>query len=162
MNQQAKKVFISYSQQDESYKDELKKHLVTLIHENKVSTFDDRQLSLGGEWDSELKRKIDECDIMVCLVSVDFLNTGYIMKTEVPRALEKGKTVVPIVVRPCDWTESMLGVKNGVLKAKEISLFEEENDKNMPVFRSSTREERDMFWLQVVKEFRAKAFGNEE
>ncbi|WP_373331002.1 TIR domain-containing protein [Salmonirosea aquatica] len=157
-----KKIFISYSQHDELYKDELKKHLVTLIHENKVSTFDDRQLSLGGEWDSELKRKIDECDIMVCLISVDFLNTGYIMKTEVPRALEMGKTVVPIVVRPCDWTESMLGVQNGVLKGKEISLFEEKNDKNMPIFRSSTREERDMLWLNVVKGFRAKAFVNEE
>lgn len=156
-----KKIFISYSQHDESYKDELKKHLVTLIHENKVSTFDDRQLSLGGEWDSELKRKIDECDIMICLISVDFLNTGYIMKTEVPRALEMGKIVVHIVVRPCDWAGSMLGVKNGVLKAKEISLFEEKNDKNMPVFRSATREERDMFWLQVVKEFRDKAFVNE-
>jgi len=157
-----KKIFISYSQHDESFKDELKKHLVTLIHENKVSTFDDRQLSLGGEWDSELKRKIDECDIMVCLISVDFLNTGYIMKTEVPRALEMGKIVVPIVVRPCDWTESMLGVKNGVLKAKEISLFEEKNDKNMPVFRSATREERDMFWTKIVKEFRDKAFGSGE
>ena len=162
MNQQLKKVFISYSKDDDLYKTELKKHFVTLIREGKVSTFDDRQLSLGGEWDPELRKKIDECDIMVCLISVDFLNTDYIMNTEIPRALEMGKTVIPIVVRPCDWNGSVLGDHNGVLKGKEITLFEEKNSENMPVFRSATREERDMSWLQVVKEFRAKAFGSGE
>lgn len=155
---QMKKVFISYSHSDEGYKDELKRHFVSLINENLVSAFDDRELSMGGNWDLELKQKIDECDIMIALISVDFLNTGYIMNTEIPRAIEMGKTVVPIVVRPCDWTNTILGTYNGTLKGKVISLFEEQNHYYMPTFRSSSREERDMFWLQVVKEFRNKVF----
>jgi internalin A len=153
-----KKIFISYSQSDEGYKDELKRHFVSLINENLVSAFDDRELSMGGNWDLELKQRIDECDIMIALISVDFLNTGFIMKTEIPRAIEMGKTVVPIIVRPCDWTNTILGTYNGTLKGMVISLFKEKNENGTPRYRSGTREERDMFWLDVVKEFRAKAF----
>lgn len=153
-----KKIFISYSHADESSKEEFKRHFVSLINENKVATFDDRELTMGGEWDPELKKKIDECDIMVCLVSVDFLNTGYIMKTEIPRAIEMGKTIVPIIVRPCDWTNTILGKYNGTLKGKVIALFEDRSQHDMPTFRSTSREERDMFWLEVVKEFRVKVF----
>lgn len=153
-----KKIFISYSHADESSKEEFKRHFVSLINENKISTFDDRELTMGGEWDPELKKKIDECDIMVCLVSVDFLNTRYIMEIEIPRAIEMGKTIVPIIVRPCDWTNTILGKYNGTLKGKVIALFEDRNQHDMPTFRSTSREERDMFWLEVVKEFRAKVF----
>ncbi len=153
-----KKIFISYSHSDESYKDELKRHFVALIKEDKVSAFEDRELSMGGNWDLELKQKIDDCDIMIALISVDFLNTDYIMNTEIPRAIEMGKTVVPIVVRPCDWTNTVLGKYNGTSKGKVISLIEEKDANGMPRYRTGSREERDMFWLEVVKEFRKKAF----
>ncbi len=43
-------VFISYSHEDEAWKDRLKSHLLMLEKAGRVSVWDDREIDPGGEW----------------------------------------------------------------------------------------------------------------
>lgn len=166
-----KKVFISYSKFDEQYKEEFKEHLINLRREGLVDTFDDRQLELGEKWDQALKQKIDECDYFVCLVSVKFLNVRYIYEEEIPRALENSKRIIPIIIKPCDWTNTpirqfqnnddpdenntKLGDFNAHNKGVLIGLNPEFINKNGKMeIREYSEIERDYMWLKVVDKLR--------
>ncbi len=163
-----KKIFISYSKSDVKYRDEFKKHFYPLKRQSKIDTFDDSDLGFG-EWNPQILKKIEECDIFVCLVSIDFLNTDYIINTELPHAIKHEKTIVPIKIRECDWSDFLLeqvnekgekelnlklGAYNASLKAKTISLFSEKD--NYFDKRINTIEERDAVWTELVNQFKIK------
>lgn len=163
-----KKIFISYSKSDVKYRDEFKKHFYPLKRQSKIDTFDDLDLGFG-EWNPQILKKIEECDIFVCLVSIDFLNTDYIINTELPHAIKHEKTIVPIKIRECDWSDFLLeqinekgekelnlklGAYNASLKAKTISLFSEKD--NYFDKRINTIEERDAVWTELVNQFKIK------
>ncbi len=162
-----KKIFISYSKSDEKYKNELKKHFYPLKRQSKIDTFDDSDLGFG-EWNPEILRKIEECDIFICLISIDFLNTNYIINTELPHAIKHDKVIIPIKIRECDWHDfgiedengevtSTLGKYNASLKAKTITLFDDKND--YVDKRINTPEERDSVWTNLVQQFKKKALN---
>lgn len=155
-----KKIFISYSKSDVKYRDEFKKHFYPLKRQSKIDTFDDSDLGFG-EWNPQILKKIEECDIFVCLVSIDFLNTEYITNIELPHAVKHEKTIIPIKVRECDWSsftissdDVPLGKFNASLKAKTISLFDNENDYLDK--RGNSVEERDAVWTKLVQQFKDK------
>ncbi|MEA5140667.1 hypothetical protein [Arcicella rigui] len=160
-----KKIFISYSKSDVKYRDEFKKHFYPLKRQSLIDTFDDSDLGFG-EWNSVILKKIEECDIFVCLVSIDFLNTGYIIDTELPHALKHKKEIVPIKIRDCDWSDFIiqekdnesirLGQFNVALKAKAITLFVDKSSESDA--RQNTTEERDAIWTNVVKQFKEAFF----
>ncbi|MDI9870725.1 TIR domain-containing protein [Flectobacillus roseus] len=156
-----KKIFISYSKSDVKYRDEFKKHFYPLKRQSLIDTFDDSDLGFG-EWNSAILKKIEECDIFVCLVSIDFLNTGYIIDTELPHAIKHNKEIVPIKIRDCDWSDFIvdgkdndsvrLGQFNVALKAKAITLFVDKVIDGDA--RQNTTEERDAIWTKVVEQFK--------
>lgn len=150
-----KRLFVSYSKHDEEYLQDFEEHLVTLKDEGKVSTFNCREIEFGKEWDAEIKQQIDECDIMVCLISVKFLNTDYIKKIEIEKAIEAGKTIVPIIIKPCDWESSVLGKYQAAQRGKVVSL---NNLKLANQIKSHDEIERAAFWTDIIKEFRKKLF----
>jgi internalin A len=153
-----KKVFVSYSKADIREKDEFISHTVTLQEQGLIEKpWTDEWIGFSKEWDKEIKGKIDECDIMVCLISVDFLNTDYIRKVEVKRALEQDKIFVPIVIKPCDWDNSDIAKYQFTLKGKCITL--NENDKYL--VRESTDVERANYWVKIIKEMRKKIFDKQ-
>jgi hypothetical protein len=106
-------VFISYSRLDESFKDELVKHLKTLQDEAVIQIWDDRGILPGTNWDQEIQAQLSAADIVLLLISSDFLASEYCWGKEVQKSLkrhEKGKArVIPVVLRPVDWLTSPLG-----------------------------------------------------
>ncbi len=148
------KLFISYSKHDEDYKEEFRKHLVTLKNQQLISSFNCKEIDLGDHWDPAIQKEIDECDIMVCLISVDFLNTNYIMAYEVAKAIKMGKKLIPIIIKPCDWEDSPIGKFFASLRGQPISLNKEQLLKD--AVKESTPVERAAHWTMVVKEFREK------
>jgi hypothetical protein len=59
------------------------------------------------EWDKEIKRQLNDADIILCLVSEPFLNSIYVKKVElrIARARQKkeGIIVVPILLEASTW-----------------------------------------------------------
>ncbi len=157
-----KKIFISYSKFDEVYKDEFKSHLATLKSQDLVETFDDRDIESGSKFDAVIKQKIKDCDIFICLISRHFLNVKYIFEQEFPYALEHKKRVIPIIVKPCDWEGMPIGDKGEKLgewnahnKAQVLTLKPIlRNEESQVIISEYSSAERDMMWLNVIKEIR--------
>ena len=101
------KVFISYSHRDEEEKDHLVSHLGVLQSEGLVDLWVDDRLAGGGDWEGEIRTAMGEARVAILLVTRHFLNSRFILGTEVPTLLrartERGLTVLPIIGRPCAW-----------------------------------------------------------
>ena len=101
------KVFISYSRKDEDMLLELEEHLALLKRQGVLHTWHDGQIPAGAEWASEISENLNAADVILLLVSPDFLASDYLGSIEVVRALERHKRgdarVIPVIVRPCDW-----------------------------------------------------------
>lgn len=113
-----KKVFISYSKADTIHLQKLENHLSVLKRNGTIGTWNCRKLLPGEKWDGKIKKELEEADLILFLVSDDFLATDYIWDVEIKRAIERDNdpndtvSVVPIIVRDCVWEDSPLGVYN--------------------------------------------------
>jgi hypothetical protein len=95
-------LFVSYSHLDAVWLDRLRPLLQFEHCQDKAYHWDDQKMRAGDRWDREIKAALERMHVFVCLVSTEFLTSGYIRSVELPRALqrEKGKEVqiVPIVI----------------------------------------------------------------
>jgi replicative DNA helicase len=104
------KVFFSYSHADESYRKALETHLSILKRRQLISEWHDRRIIAGKEWASEINSNIDQSELILLLISPDFIASDYCYGIEMERAMERhesGKSaVVPIIIRPTDWVDA--------------------------------------------------------
>lgn len=101
------RLFISYSRRDQELRAELDKQLSPLKRLKLIDVWHDRQIDPGQEWDREIKRNLEEADIILLLISADFMASDYAWSKEMERALarhEAGEArVIPVILQPCDW-----------------------------------------------------------
>lgn len=126
-------IFISYSHEDEGYKEKLEKHLSILKRNNIIETWHDRKIIPGEEWDKKIKDELEAAQIILLLVSVDFLSSNYCYDIEIKRAVakhEKGEAVlIPIMLRKCDWHDTSFSKIQALPKnAKPVKNFEDEDE----------------------------------
>jgi len=104
------KLFYSYSHQDEILRDKLETNLKLLQRQNVISGWHDRKIGIGKEWENSIDENLKTSDIILLLVSADFLASDYCFDTEVKIAMEQHKegkaVVIPISLRPCDTGEA--------------------------------------------------------
>lgn len=132
------KVFMSYSHEDEKYKEKLDKHLAVLKRNKKIKTWNDRKLVPGKDIDKEIGKSLVEADIIILLLSADFFASEYCYCTEMTKALElyeEGQNmIVPVIVRSCDWLGSPLAKLVALPKdGKAINKWEDEDEAYMDV-----------------------------
>ena len=100
-------MMVSYAHADEDLKNELRKHLSLLQRQGLVSQWHDRLIAGGREWQQEIATHLESAQIILLLVSPDFLASDYCYDTEMKRALERHDDgtarVIPVFLRPCDW-----------------------------------------------------------
>ena len=108
----AARVFMSYSHRDEALRDELEVQLAMLKRQGIVEVWHDRRLLPGDQLDWTISEELDQADIVLLLISPDFLASDYCYKIEKGRALERHKEgtacLVSVILRPCDWTHTDL------------------------------------------------------
>ncbi|MEH2080846.1 MAG: TIR domain-containing protein [Nostoc sp.] len=104
------KVVCSYSHNDEPLKDELTKHLTMLERQGIISTWHDRKIPPGREWDGEINENLNTADIILLLVSSDFIYSKYCWDVEVTKAIERHEAeeacVIPIILRNVFWQDA--------------------------------------------------------
>jgi hypothetical protein len=100
-------VFISYSHKDELEKEELMTHLRVLERAGIFKLWVDDQIAGGADWFKEIEQAISEANVVILLISNNFLLSDFIASNEVPAALERreeeGITVFPIIAKYCGW-----------------------------------------------------------
>ena len=106
----------------------------------------DRQITAGTEWATAIDKNLERADVILLLVSADFLASDYCYSVEMKRALTRHNDntacVVPIIVRAVDWTGSNIGKLQAVPKD------------GRPVTSWSNQDEA---WTNVAKEIRRTA-----
>lgn len=100
-------VFVSYSHVDEKLKDELVKHLEPLRRLYGFKAWHDRKINAGDEWKKAIENELASADVILLVVSIDFINSKYCYDVELEAAMERhaqGKAiVVPVILRSCMW-----------------------------------------------------------
>jgi hypothetical protein len=108
----AVKIFFCYAHEDELYLNKLKAYLRPLQRQALIDVWHDRDISAGTEWEQEINERLNEAQIILLLVSPDFMNSDYCYSVEMKRALErherKEAIVIPVIVRPIYW-QGVLG-----------------------------------------------------
>ena len=101
-------VFYSYSHKDEDLRGGLEAHLAPLRRSGLIREWHDRKLIAGQDWDKEISSYLESAELILFLISADFLNSSYVFDVEVKRALERQSAgqaaVVPVILRPVVWT----------------------------------------------------------
>jgi len=124
-------VFISYSHQDEAWKDRIQAHLGVLARQGLLSVWDDRQIQAGQDWLPAIEQSMASCRVALLLISVDFLNSRFIESQEVPSLLKRrqaeGVRVIPVILKPCAWprVEWLKGIQARPSDGKALSGMSE-------------------------------------
>jgi len=104
------RVFISYAREDESFRKSLTSHLSMLKSRGFIETWHDREILPGQNWADQIDEHLGSSDIILLLVSADFLASQYCSEIELTYALEMERTgrarVIPVILRSCDWGAS--------------------------------------------------------
>lgn len=141
--QQPLKVFFSYSHKDTEIMNRLSVHLAPLRRLNKIEVWTDKAIQAGEEWDAEIEKNLRSSNIILLLVSADFVASSYIWEKEIPMVLklekEKNARVIPIYLRPFDFS-SLQFSKNQMIpkdplgqELKAISQWENMDEAFMEV-----------------------------
>jgi hypothetical protein len=119
-------VFLSYSHEDESHRKQLVAHLAALERAGEILCWHDRKIIPGSDWAAEISKELSHADIILALVSSDFLASEYCTGIELKTAIERhnsGRSVlIPIVIRPVLLAASMFAKMEALpSKAKPVS-----------------------------------------
>lgn len=102
------KLFYSYCHEDETFRDDIEKHLAVLRKKNLIREWHDRKILPGSKWEGEIETHMRSSQIILLLISSDFLASSS-CEEEIERSLQlsedRGVTVIPIVLRPCSWQD---------------------------------------------------------
>jgi nucleoside phosphorylase len=114
------KVFLSYSYTDEKLKDSLLKFISPLEREGLIEVWTNRDIWPGEEWKKSIDIKLKEADLILLLISSDFIASEDCYGYEMPKAMEKLKSgtvrVIPIFLRPTSWQNSPFASLKGLPK----------------------------------------------
>lgn len=145
-------LFISYSHKDELFRDELRAALTPYERTKELKLWHDTMIVPGQKWEAEILRKLEEADLVVMLLSNDFIKSDYCMVKEYEAARRRDEAgecvIVPIAVRKCRFDKLELGKLQAILPdGKPIK----------------NHRDRDTAWHEVtkqldrlIKEFKAR------
>ncbi len=99
-------LFYCYAHEDEPLRDELDKHLAAFKRLGQLTSWHDRQIQAGTEWQQEIEKRLTSASLILLLLSPDFIHSDA-CDEEMRKALALHRTgharVMPILLRPVMW-----------------------------------------------------------
>jgi tetratricopeptide (TPR) repeat protein len=100
-------IFISYSHDDEDWKDRLVVHLGVSQKQGLFYAWEDRLIGGGENWYQKIREAMNAASVAILLVSANSLTSDFILDEEVQRLLQLQKAgglhIFPVIIKPCDW-----------------------------------------------------------
>lgn len=100
------KIFISYSHKDAGLKDRFEGHLNALKRVKKFKSWSDTQINAGEEWHEKIMGELRTSQIIILLVSSDFISSAFCYEKEMEAAMEMYRSgqaiVIPVLLRSCN------------------------------------------------------------
>src|SRR2546421_12508430 len=99
-------IFFSYSHKDQRLRDQLETQLSLLKREGLITSWNDHKITAGDEWAGRIDEHINTAQIILLLISADFIASDYCYTLELTRELERNKAgdemVIPIILLPTE------------------------------------------------------------
>ena len=142
-------VFLSYSYHDEALRKALGAHLAGLEREGTIRTWHARKIDAGLERQDEIDARLETAQLILLLISSDYIASNRCFELEMTRALERQKAgearVVPILLRPCDWQVGHLaGLKPLPRNAQSITSWSDQDEAWTDLIRGIRAEISDL------------------
>ena len=139
----------SYSHVDEALRNELEKHLSPLKRAGKITTWHDRRIVPGQEFERQIDQYFSEADIILLLISSDFIASDYCYEVEMTNALTRHKrgeaVVIPVILRECAWHQLPFGsILAATVDGKPITKFASHDEGYVQVVNAVSRAIADM------------------
>lgn len=127
------KLFFSYSHKDEELRNELETHLALLKRQGVISSWHDRRITAGSDFDQTINSELESSQIVLLLVSAHFLASDYCYEKEMTRAIEKhedgSSVVIPVILHPCDWHSGPFGhLRATPTDGKPVSMYANQHE----------------------------------
>lgn len=111
-------VFVSYAHEDAGLLQPLLKHLRLLERQGLISVWSDSKIEPGQDWRKEIEDHLRSAQVILLLISADFMDSEFIWYNEMSHAVERHNagtaTVVPVILRDCIWTTAPFGRLNAL------------------------------------------------
>jgi tetratricopeptide (TPR) repeat protein len=105
-------IFISYSHQDDDWREKLDVHLANLGRQGKIRSWHDHAIEAGVERDAEISSQLEKAKIILLLISPNYMASDHLYNQQLKRSIQRhheGKArVIPVILRPTDLTGSDL------------------------------------------------------
>lgn len=133
-----KKIFVSYSHEDQKHLKRLHVHIKPLEKKGLVELWDDTKIRTGQKWKEQIESDLANAAIAVLIISADFLASDFIVDNELPPILKKaeleGTLILPVILKPCRF-----------LREAELSQFQALNSPDKPILSISELEQEEMW-----------------
>jgi hypothetical protein len=125
-------------------RDQLAKHLKLLQREGVVTAWYDRQITAGSEWAGQIDKHLNSADIILLLISSDFMASDYCYDIELKRAMERHEAgeaiVIPVILRPTDWYGALFGKLQALPKnAQPVTRWHNRDEAFLDIARGIRR-----------------------
>ena len=133
-------LFYSYSHKDAQYRDDMEIALSLLKRSKLLKDWSDLNILPGQTIPKEVRQKMDDANILVFLLSQDFIASDECMKEwEYAKQLTaKGKPIfrIPIILRDCPWEDLLANdnIKALPNDAKSVANFDNKDTAWMQVY----------------------------
>ncbi len=95
-------VFCCYAREDQPMMQLLRKYLTVLEQQSPIKVWSDTDINAGDNWEKEIAKHLNSAQIILLLVSINFLASDYCRSKEMARAMERHEQnearVIPIIL----------------------------------------------------------------
>jgi hypothetical protein len=106
-------LFYAYAVQDARQRDELESHLGELKQRGVLAGWHGRAVGPAARQHASVSPQLEQADVVLLLLSSDFVASDYCHGPEVRRAVERHRRgqarLIPVLLRPCDWKSTPFG-----------------------------------------------------
>jgi V8-like Glu-specific endopeptidase len=138
-----KRIFVSYCHSDERFMGELRMVLKPLTRDDGFKLWTDTELSIGGNWKTEIEEAISTADIAILLVTQPFLASDFIYSKELPPILKRSQTngvkIAWIPISDCLYEKTPLADLQSVWDPKD------------PVAGYINKSQRQAVWAKIAR-----------
>lgn len=122
--------YLSFSDYDVSFKREFEKHLKPLVKSGKITIFDKEKINAGRDEKKELRENLDVAEVVILLISADYINDEWTHNYEMSRAMDRSQNgtcvTIPVIIKDCHYKVLSLAKYKPVL-FRDKPLFASDN-----------------------------------